>query len=188
MEESRWDSGEEGQTLWKSFCFVHLSWRSIQWWVSIWSILKVFTNFCWKQCHDKSWFIQQSSFLQWCISRNCIGNRLEGAQVHWLFTKTLRAHSLGKSTNDRALNWSLCLRWGLSENGMFKFFNPNQIRLPMKSLKIGHITVLLVHDLLTVLLLIYEKKNFFFLILNHKFKVRNVADDPFPPSRCDLLA
>lgn len=41
-----------------------------------------------------------ASFLQWHISRNCSGNRLEGAQVHWLFTKKFRAHSLGKSTND----------------------------------------------------------------------------------------
>lgn len=60
----------------------------------------------------------------------------------------------------------------------------------MKSLKIGQITVLLMHDLLMVLLLIYEKKSNFKKkkILNNKLKVRNVADDPSPSSRYDLFA
>ncbi len=116
-------------------------------------------------------------FLRWRISRNCIWNLLEGAQVHWLLTKKFRAHSLGKSTVYRFKLESFFEVGIPSENGMFKFCNPNLIRLPMKSLKIGHITVF-VHDVLTVLLLIYEKRNF--TKKNWRFEMLQMIPSLFP--------
>lgn len=152
MEESRRDSAEEGQTLWKPFVFCS-------------PLLAQYSVMGFDLVHPESFYIfllktvsrqvlvySAALFLQWRISRNCIGNRLEGAQAHWLLTKKFRAYSVGKSTIYRFKLESF-FEVGIPSE------NPNQTRLPMKSLKIGHITVLFVHDLLMVLLLIYEKRN-----------------------------
>ncbi len=152
MEESRRDSN-----IVKAVCVLFCSPLLAQYPVRGFDLvhLESFYRFLLKTVSRQVLVYSAALFLRWRISRNCICNLLEGAQVHWLLTRKFRAHSLGKSTVYR-----FKLEVGIpSENGMFKFCNPNLIRLPMKSLKIGHITVF-VHDVLTVLLLIYEKRNF----------------------------